>query len=74
MVGYNARVRALHPSGIRAALPADSPTLQHLAAQAFAEYDAKAARTVLRMMSSPGARTIVAERRGSLVGFVVVER
>jgi ribosomal protein S18 acetylase RimI-like enzyme len=67
-------MRALEASAlIRLVHEGDGPALVRLGAQAFAEYDPEAARTMKQLMARTSARTFVAESRGAPVGFVVVE-
>jgi ribosomal protein S18 acetylase RimI-like enzyme len=58
---------------LRPASPADTPALRRLGQRAFAEYDPDAGRTVERMLNRSSTKTLVAEQRGVVLGFVVLE-
>ena len=59
---------------IRRATPSDARLIRELSLVAFGEYDPRAARTTANMMLEPGARTLVAERNGKLLGFIILRR
>lgn len=57
---------------IRRATPADAAFIRELAQLAFAEYDPNAAHAATAMMLEAGARTLLAERAGTPLGFVIL--
>jgi ribosomal protein S18 acetylase RimI-like enzyme len=59
---------------IQRATPSDARPICELSQVSFAEYDPHAARTTANMMLEPGARTLVAERNGKLLGFIILRR
>lgn len=59
---------------IRRATPGDARFIHDLAQVAFGEYDPDASRTTERMMREAAAETLVAERDGQRLGFVVLRR
>jgi ribosomal protein S18 acetylase RimI-like enzyme len=59
---------------IRRATPSDARLIRELAQVSFGEYDPRASRTTANMMLEPEARTLVAERGGKLLGFVILRR
>jgi ribosomal protein S18 acetylase RimI-like enzyme len=67
-------MRALVESevAIRRATPRDAPFIHELSRLAFAEYDPNAARATANMMLESGAQTLVAERKGTPLGFVIL--
>jgi ribosomal protein S18 acetylase RimI-like enzyme len=68
-------VRASQPAPtIRLAQASDAAFVRRLSAVAFAEYDPGAAGTTAHLMHAPGARTLLAERSGVPLGFVIVQR
>lgn len=68
-------MRASQPAPtVRRARASDAAFVQRLSAVAFAEYDPGAAGTAAHLMHVPGARTLLAERSGVPLGFVIVQR
>jgi len=67
-------MRALLESevAIRRATAVDAPFIHELSKLAFAEYDPNAARATANMMLETGAQTLLAERNGSPLGFVIL--
>ena len=67
-------VRVLPDAGlaIRAAVPSDASFIGQLSRQAFGEYDPSAERTTSKMMLEAGARTLLVERDGQALGFVIL--
>jgi ribosomal protein S18 acetylase RimI-like enzyme len=67
-------MRALLESevAIRRATPGDTPFIHELSQLAFAEFDPNAARATAKMMLESGAQTLVAERDGTPLGFVIL--
>jgi ribosomal protein S18 acetylase RimI-like enzyme len=59
---------------IRRATPGDAPFIHELSKLAFAEYDPNAARATANMMLETGAQTLLAERHGTPLGFVILQR
>jgi [ribosomal protein S18]-alanine N-acetyltransferase len=59
---------------IRRAIASDSRPIRELSQVSFGEYDPSAARTTANMMREPGARTLVAERDGKRLGFIILRR
>ena len=57
---------------IRRALPHDAPFIRELSVVAFGEYDPNAARATAHMMLEVGAQTLLAERNGTPLGFVIL--
>lgn len=57
---------------IRRTTPGDARFIHDLSKLAFVEYDPNAARATANMMLEPGARTLLAERDGSPLGFVIL--
>ncbi len=57
---------------MRAATPSDARFVRELAAQAFGEYDAHAARTTSGLMAQAGARTSLVLRAERPIGFTIV--
>lgn len=59
---------------IRRATPGDAPFIHALSKLAFAEYDPNAARATANMMLETGAHTLLAERHGTPLGFLILHR
>jgi ribosomal protein S18 acetylase RimI-like enzyme len=67
-------VRASSESALalRIGTPSDEPFVRQLGGRAFAEYDPHAERTSAGLLLEAGSRTLIAERGGRPVGFVIV--
>jgi ribosomal protein S18 acetylase RimI-like enzyme len=61
-------------TSIRSATPSDARLIRELSQVSFGEYDPHAARTTAKMMLEPAARTLVADRGGKVLGFVILRR
>lgn len=59
---------------IRRATPGDARFIHDLAQVAFSEYDPNASRTTAAMMREAAAETLIAEREGQALGFIVLRR
>ncbi len=59
---------------IRRATPADAQFIHGLSQVAFGEYDPNAARTTAGMMREAATATLVAERAGKPLGFIILRR
>jgi ribosomal protein S18 acetylase RimI-like enzyme len=59
---------------IRRATPGDARFIHDLSRAAFGEYDPNAGRTTASMMLEPAAHTLVAERGGKPLGFIILRR
>ncbi len=59
---------------IRRATPGDARFIHGLSQVAFGEYDPNASRTTASMMLEPEAHTLVAERAGKPLGFIILRR
>lgn len=58
---------------VREARASDSVFIEQLAAVSFREYDPRAARTTASMIREAGALTLLAERQGEALGFIVLQ-
>ncbi|HYQ16495.1 MAG TPA: GNAT family N-acetyltransferase [Polyangiaceae bacterium] len=58
---------------IRTAAPSDAPFVRQLGGEAFSEYDPHAERATARMLVETASKTLIAEREGRPVGFVIVK-
>ena len=53
-------------------MPGDAPFIHELSKLAFVEYDPNAARATANMMLETGAQTLLAERHGTPLGFIIL--
>jgi hypothetical protein len=67
------RARPVSEVAIRRATLGDATFIHELSQLAFAEYDPHAARATATMMLEAGAQTLVAERDGTPLGFVILD-
>jgi [ribosomal protein S18]-alanine N-acetyltransferase len=58
---------------VREARAGDEAFIRELAAASFREYDPRAAQTTATMMGEAGALTLLAERHGQALGFVILQ-
>lgn len=58
---------------VREARASDRAFIEQLAAVSFREYDPRAARTTASMIGEAGALTLLAERQGEALGFIVLQ-
>ncbi len=59
---------------VRHGTAGDAPFIQQLSVVAFGEYDPNAGRTTANMMLETRAQTLVAERDGKRLGFIILHR